>query len=59
MDNKGLYEIAEQRMVELGLHLTLDAEGRILVIKRRVARGQSETLYRHNGNVVHVGSTLN
>lgn len=49
MDKKLGYSIAEQRMAELGLYLTLGPNGEVLVIKRRVGRGASETLYKWDG----------
>ncbi len=43
------HEINEALMAELDLHLTLGANGQVLNIKRRVARGQSVTLYKWTG----------
>ena len=44
------YEMNSVRLHELGLHLTMGANGQVLVIKRRVERGHSETLYKWTGN---------
>lgn len=49
MDKGENYEMNMGRLHELGIHLTLGPNGQILVIKRRVARGQSETLYKWTG----------
>ena len=43
------YEMNSARLRELGVDLTLGANGQIMVIKHRVARGRSETLYKWHG----------
>jgi len=45
------HEINEVLMAELDLHLTLGANGQILVIKRGVGRGRSVTLYKWTGDM--------
>lgn len=50
MDKGFNHEKNAMRLAELGLHLTLGPNGQILVVKRRVARGQSETLYKWTGD---------
>ena len=45
------YEMNNVELYNLGLHLTLDASGRVLVIKRRVQRGVSQTLYKYTGPI--------
>ena len=44
------YEQNSARLYELGIHLTLGANGQVVVIKRKVARGASETLYKWTGD---------
>lgn len=51
-DYKAVGENHEQnnvRLFELGISLTLAANGQIVSIKHRVSRGVSETLYKWNG----------
>lgn len=43
------YEMNNVRLAELGLSLTLGANGQVLVIKHRVSRGVSENLYKWTG----------
>lgn len=43
------YEQNSMRLHELGLHLTLGANGQVIVIKHTVKRGVSETLYKWTG----------
>ena len=43
------HEKNDVRLYELGISLTLAANGQVMAIKRRVARGQSETLYKWTG----------
>lgn len=43
------YEMNSARLSELDLHLTLGPNGQVIVIKRRVKRGVSETLYKWTG----------
>ena len=43
------YTYNARRCYELGLHLTFGANGQIVVIKHRVKRGVSETIYKWTG----------
>lgn len=43
------YTMNSARLSELDLHLTLGANGQVVVIKRKVKRGVSETLYKWTG----------
>jgi len=43
------YEQNSARLYELGLHLTLGANGQVIAIKHRRSRGNSETLYKWTG----------
>lgn len=44
------YEMNSVRLHELGIFLTIGANGQVLGIKRRVDRGVSETLYKWTGD---------
>jgi hypothetical protein len=44
------YTMNSVRLHELGLSLTIGANGQVMVIKHRVSRGASETLYKWSGD---------
>lgn len=44
------YTMNSAKLYELGLHLTIAANGQVMVIKHKVARGVSETLYKWDGD---------
>ena len=43
------HEKDEQALLAEGIHLTLGPNGEVLVIKKRVARGNAITLYKWTG----------
>ena len=43
------YEMEPELLQEADIHLTLDSTGRVLVIKQKIARGHSRTLYKWTG----------
>jgi hypothetical protein len=61
MDKFENFEQNTAKLAELGLDFTMGANGQILVIKRQVMRGVSETLYKWTGEQPqagrHLGST--
>lgn len=44
------YVMNSVKLFELGLHLTIAANGQVMVIKHKVGRGVSETLYKWEGD---------
>jgi len=49
MNKRENHDLNENRLAELGIHLTIGSNGQVLVIKNRVSRGVSETLYKWTG----------
>lgn len=44
------YTMNGGRLNELGIDLTIGANGQVLVVKHKVSRGVSETLYKWGGD---------
>lgn len=58
MDNGFNHELDREALAAAGIHLTIAATGQILVIKQRVARGQSRTLYKWTGKQPQVADLM-
>ena len=43
------YEMEPEMLMQADIHLTLDATGKVLVIKQKIGRGLSRTLYKWTG----------